>query len=136
MNSFLEEVMASFPGLEVVGLQDSFDSAAEVEQIIIRTVMEHPDLRGIFLISGGTSGVQSAFEKLTLAKRPHVVCYGASLEGAVLLQNGAIDFLIDSDDHQQGRQALSLLARQLQRGILPDQEYFYTETRIKTRESL
>ena len=53
-----------------------------------------------------------------------------------LLQDGLADFLIDQDGYQQGYQALSMLADQLQWGKVPEQEYLYTEIRIKTKYNI
>ena len=133
IDGFVEELRNSFPDLELVGVQSSFDETSEVERIIVNTMSFHPDLKGIFLASGGQAGIRNAFETLKPQKRPFVIIYDLTPKNTVLLQEGLVDFLIDQDGYQQGYRALSLLADQLQWGTPPKQEYLYTEIRIVTK---
>ena len=133
IDGFVEELKASFPDMELVGVQSSFDQTAEVERIIVNTMTIYPDLKGIFLASGGQAGLRSAFDTLRLKKRPFAIIYDRTPKNIVLLQDGLADFLIDQDGYQQGYQALSLLADLLQWGKHPEREYLYTEIRIETK---
>ena len=136
IDGFIEGLKDNFPELELVGIQSSFDQAAEVERVIINTMTVHPDLKGIFLTSGGQAGMRSAFEKLELQKRPYVIICDVTPRNTALLQDEVVDFVIDQDGYQQGYQALFLLADQLQWGNTPKQEYLYTEIRIKTKYNI
>lgn len=136
IDGFVEELKDSFPDMELVGVQSSLDQTSEVERIIVNTMTIYPDLKGIFLASGGQAGIRSAFETLRLQKRPFVIIYDLTPKNIVLLQDGVVDFLIDQNGYQQGYQALSLLADHLQWGIHPEQEYLYTEIRIETKFSI
>ena len=72
---FVEEIKASCPGIEIVGVQGSFDDAAEVEKIVVNTMRTIPDLDGILQVSGGQEGIRAAFEALGVENRPNVIIY-------------------------------------------------------------
>lgn len=133
IDGFVEELKDNFPNMELVGVQSSFDQTAEVERIVVNTMTIYPDLKGIFLASGGQAGLRRAFETLKPQKRPFVIIYDRTPKNIALLQEGLADFLIDQDGYRQGHQALSMLADLLQWGKRPEREYLYTEIRIETK---
>ena len=134
IDGFVEELRDCYPNIELIGVQSSFDRAPDVEKIILNTMEVYPDLRGIFLASGGQGGVRTALEKLELQKsRPYIIICDLTPRNTALLQDGLADFLIDQDGYQQGYQALSILADHLQWGRGPDRQYYYTEIRIVTK---
>lgn len=136
IDGFVEELKDRFPRIELVGIQSSHDRAAEVERIVASTAAAYPELKGIFLTSGGQSGVRSALEGLPPAQRPRVILCDLTDENAGLLRDGLADFIIDQDCYRQGHRALALLADQIEWGQAPEREYLYTEIRIKTRYNL
>jgi len=136
VDGFLEEVKVSFPSLEVIGVQSSFDNAAEVERIVLQTVETFPDLAGIFMVSGGQSGVWKAFKKLDLVKRPYVIIYDLTTENQDALRNGNVDFLIDQEGYIQGYRASTILAEIILKNMAPEKEYLYTDINILTRYNM
>ena len=73
VDGFVEELKKSFPEMDLVGVQSSFDHTDEVEKIIVNSMSAFPDLEGIFVASCGQAGVRKAFDKLSLEKRPYVI---------------------------------------------------------------
>lgn len=136
MDGFLEEMKNSFPNMELVGVQSSFDHTDEVEKIIINAMTAFPDLEGIFMASGGQAGVKKAFDHLKLEKRPHVIIYDLTPKNEKALREGTVDFLIDQEGYEQGYRALSILADILRWDKEPDKEYMYTEINIKNKYNL
>lgn len=136
VDGFVEELKKSFPEMVVAGVQCSFDQAEEVEQIIMTAMLSYPGLTGIFVASGGQSGVKSAFEKLNLSQRPYVILYDLIPVNEFALKEDSADFLIDQAGYEQGNKALMILGDILLRGIQPDKEYIYTEINIKTKYNL
>lgn len=136
VDGLVEEMKRSFPELETVGVHGSFDDAAEVEKIIINTMSMFPDLAGIVVVSGGQAGIRSAFEKLRLKKRPWVVIYDLTPRNCRALEDGIVDFLIDQDGYTQGYRPPFLLADMVQKGIVPEKEYQYTDINIKNKYNL
>ena len=130
---FVEEIKASCPGIEIVGVQGSFDDAAEVEKIVTNTMRTIPDLDGILQVSGGQEGLRAAFEALGVEKRPHVIIYDQTPKNEQLLADGIVDFLIDQNGFEQGYRPLNILVGAINGDTVPEQRYEYTEISIKTK---
>lgn len=136
IDGFAEELKNSFPGMELVGVQSSFDHTDEVERIVLNSMAVYPDLKGIFVASGGQAGVRHAFEKLQPETAPHVILCDLTPKNIGLVNDNIADFILDQDGYQQGYKALSLLADQLQWGKKPQKEYLFTEIWIKTKYNI
>ena len=136
VDGFVEELKRSFPEMDLVGVQSSFDHTDEVEKIIVNAMSAFPDLEGIFVASGGQAGVRKAFDKLKLEKRPYVIIYDLTPKNEKALLEDTVDFLIDQEGYDQGYRALSILSDLLRRGRMPEKEYMYTEINIKTKYNL
>lgn len=136
MDGFVEELKNSFPQMELVGVQSSFDRTEEVENIIIHAMTAFPDLAGILVVSGGQAGVKRAFETLQPGTRPFVILYDLTPKNVRYLQEGIVDFLIDQEGYTQGYRAISLLADKLRWNKNPEREHMYTEINIKTKYNL
>lgn len=136
VDGFVDELKKSFPSLELVGVQSSFDQTDEVEKIIVNSMAVFPELEGIFVASGGQAGVRKAFEKLQLKKRPYVIIYDLTPKNEKALREDTVDFLIDQEGYDQGYRALSILSDILRLDKQPEREYMYTEISIKTKYNL
>lgn len=136
VEGFIEEMKRSFPEVELLGVQSSFDEEKEVERIIVNTLSAAPDLAGIFIASGGQAGVSHAFAQLNLTKRPYVIIYDLTPKNERALMEGNADFLIDQEGYEQGYRAPLLLFDMISKGIDPESEYMYTDISIKTKYNL
>ncbi len=136
VDGFVEEVKKSYPQLEIVGVQGSFDDAAEVEHIIENSMMNISGINGIFVVSGGQAGVRSAFQKLALDRRPYVVIYDQTPKNEKAITEGTVDFLIDQNGFFQGYRPIYILSNMLMRNVMPEEEYLFTEINIKTKYNL
>lgn len=130
---FVEELKLSCPGLEVVGVQGSFDDADEVEKIIVNTMRTIPDLSGILLVSGGQSGIRKAFDILQPEQRPYVIIYDQTPKNERALREDTVDFLIDQNGYVQGYRPPHLLADLLMKGQQPEQELLLTDIIIRNK---
>ena len=133
---FVEEIKVSCPGLEIVGVQGSFDDAAEVEKIVVNAMRTVPDLDGILLVSGGQAGIRKAFDDLGLTDRPHVVIYDQTPKNERALREDTVDFLIDQHGYVQGYRPPHILADLLQKNQQPEDERILTDIIIKTKYNL
>lgn len=136
VDGVVEELKASYPGVELIGVQSSFDESAEVEKLVINAMTMFPELKGIIVVSGGQAGIRSAFEKMAPGKRPFVIVYDLTPRNIGLLEDGLVDFLIDQDGYTQGYRSLFILADLLQKGKEPESEFLYTDIVIKTRNNV
>lgn len=133
---FVEELKASCPELEIVGVQGSFDEAEEVEKIVVNAMHTIPDLDGIFMVSGGQAGIRKAFDDLQPQKRPFVVVYDQTPRNEKALQEDAVDFLIDQNGYMQGYRPPFILADLIQKEQRPEAELLLTDINIKTKYNL
>lgn len=136
VEGFVEEIKRSYPDLEIAGVQGSFDEAGEVERIIINAMRDIPGISGIFVVSGGQAGVKTAFDSLGLEKRPYVVVYDQTPRNEKAIKEDVVDFLIDQNGFYQGYRPLYILANMLLKDIQPEEEYQFTEIKIKTKYNL
>lgn len=138
VEGFIQEAKQSYPQMELLGVQSSFDNADEVEKIIISTLDRVPDLAGIFVASAGQAGVRRAFDKLAMnrngsKKRPYVIVYDITPRNIQALQEGDVDFLIDQEAYVQGNRPPLMLYDLLVKGQKPEKEYIFTDINIKTK---
>ena len=136
VDGFVDELKRSFPEMELVGVHSSFDHTDEVEKIIVNSMAAFSDLQGIFVASGGQAGVQRAFDRLGIKKRPYVIIYDLTPKNEKALLDGSVDFLIDQEGYDQGYRALSILGDILTEKKMPEKEYMYTEINIKTKYNI
>lgn len=136
VDGFVEELKQTFPEVQLVGVQSSFDDSEEVEKNILHTLTAFPDLKGIVVFSGGQSGIERAFTKLKVKKRPHVIIYDNTAKNKQALEKGTVDFIIDQDGYTQGYRSLMFLADKLQGEPVAEKEYLYTDIIIKTKYNL
>lgn len=136
VDGFIEEIRQSFPAMELAGVQSSFDDAAEVERIIMEAMEGGSAPDGIFITSGGQTGILKAFEAIKPRKRPRVIIYDRTAENETALLQDAADFLIDQDGYVQGCRPLKLLWDLLLNGRAPETEYIYTDITLLTKYNL
>lgn len=133
VDGFIQEMKQSYPEIELLGVQSSFDQTKEVEQIIKNTMEMVPDLAGVLVVSGGQAGVCMAFHEMKLEKRPYVIVYDATPKNVEALKEDKYDFLIDQEGYEQGYRPLNLLYNLIKKGEQVPEEYVYTDIKIKTK---
>lgn len=136
VDGFVEETKKLYPGLEIAGVQASFNETGEVERIMENTLLSVPGINAVFSVSGGQGGIGSAFEKLGLERRPCVIIYDQTPKNEKIIRDGIADFLIDQNGYEQGYRPPFLLANYLMSGQLPEKEFMYTDIVIKTKYNL
>ncbi len=136
IEGFVEELKNSFPKLELVGIQSSFDDASEVEKIISTSLATYSDLDGIFIVSAGQGGIVSALDSIKHKKSPFIILYDLIPRNILYLQEDYADFLIDQDGYTQGYRPLMLLTSMICRGETISEEFQYTDINIKTKYNI
>jgi LacI family transcriptional regulator len=136
VEGFIQEAKQSYPGMELLGVQSSFDDAGEVERIILSTLDRVPDLAGIFVASAGQAGVHKALDGRQLEKRPYVIVYDITPRNIQAILDGEVDFLIDQEAYVQGNRPPLMLYDLLVKGQEPEKEYIFTDINIKTKYNI
>ncbi len=126
----------AFAGLRVlakaVNNDDDIDSYRVTRDMLVR----YPEIDSLFLAAAGVLGACRAVKDLGLAGKLKIVCYDAVPSTRELIREGVISATIGQQPARQGAQPLDLLFDRLGRGVMPDKEFYYTETEIKIRENL
>ena len=136
VDGFIQELKMSYPEIELLGVQSSFDEMSEVEKIVENTIEIAPDLAGIFVVSGGQAGVCKAMQNLNMETRPYVIGYDVTPTNIKALKEGTYDFLIDQEGYEQGYRPPHLLYNMIRKGEKIEKEYAYTDISIKTKYNL
>ncbi len=136
VDGFIEELKAAYPSIKIAGVQCAFDNMTELESILESTFLNSSGISGILITSSGQDGVETAFQKLNLNKRPFVIFYDMTPCTAKALQDNIADFVIEQDCFSQGYNAAYALANILVKKQYPPQEFLYTDIEIKTKYNI
>lgn len=137
IDGFVNEMKKSYPELELIGVQGTYDSAEEVKKALINTIQGvSNEVTGVFMISRGQDGIQKAYKELALEKRPYTIIYDLTEKNRKLLEEDVVDFIIDQDSYRQGHLPPHLLAEYLWSGKLPEKEFYYTDIILKAKYNI
>ena len=134
--SFNQEIIQNFPNIELLPLQSCFNRDDFAHEIIMHTVEDYPDIKGVYIAANGTTGACDALEQLGLTGKVRVITYDMNPQNAEDLKRGRISLLLDQDAYTQGYRPPMLLYRYVVEGKSIEQELDFTEIRIKTKEML
>lgn len=119
-----EQVIAQdFPGVEVIAVREGRDDPDRVRLLAADLLRDHPDLRGVYNVGAGTSGVIAALEASGRQREVVFVAHELTEENRAALIRGTIDALVNQDPGHEARSAARIL-QALVNGwpILDDQE--------------
>ena len=136
VDGFVEELKMSCPSLKIAGVHCAFDDMKEMEMIIENAFLSSAGIAGILVTSAGQDGVEAAFKKLNLNKRPYVVFYDLTPCTISALSNNMADFVIEQDCFSQGYNAAYTLANILVKKQYPKDEFLYTDIKIKNKYNI
>lgn len=136
VDGFIEELKATYPSIKIAGVQCTFDNRDEMESIIESSFLHSTGISGILVASSGQDGVEAAFKKLNLKKRPYVIFYDNTPCTSKALHDNIADFVIEQDCFSQGYHAAYALANILVKNQYPTQEFLYTDIDIKTKYNI
>ncbi len=136
VDGFIEELKTSYPAMKIAGVHCAFDDMYEMESILKASILNSSKISGILVTSSGQDGVETAFKKLGLSKRPHVIFYDITPCTTKALKDNIADFVIEQDCFSQGYNAAYALANILVKKQNPISEFSYTDIGIKTKHNL
>lgn len=134
--SFDQEISENHPEIELLPLQSCFNRDDFAQEIVLHTLEEHPDLRGVYLAANGTRGVCEAIEQSGLTGRVRVITYDLNEQNREDLAAGRISALLDQEPFEQGWRPPFLLYRHVIEGQPIEEELAYTKIGIRIREML
>ena len=126
----------AFEGLKVLAKAVNNDDDIDSYRVTSDMLVNFPEIDALFLAAAGVLGACRAVKDLGLAGKLKIVCYDAVPTTRELIREGVISATIGQQPARQGAQPLNLLFDCLGMGVMPEKEFYYTETEIKIRENL
>ncbi|MDO5549404.1 MAG: LacI family DNA-binding transcriptional regulator [Eubacteriales bacterium] len=132
---FMEVIRADFPKIELLPLQACFDNDEFAYEITKMTLLEHPDLAGVYSASHGTQGACRAIEEAGRTGSIRVFTFDSNPPNVIDLQEGRITLLIDQGAKVQGYRALHILYDYLAKKQKPESKV-YTLLTVVTKYNI
>lgn len=129
----LEEIQSP---IRIINVQENQDKKEDAFKITLEYCNQYPDLKGIYITSGGVAGVGSALNILGNTKQMAVICHDLVPDTLELLNNETVDFALGQSPQQQGYQLVKILFDYLIRKLTPPSNHFEIPITIATKDSL
>lgn len=105
-----EDAAADLPDLQLLPTQYAYSQPTEATTILNTTLLEHPDLAGVFALDGQScTGAIAALKNSDAVGTVKLVCYDAYSNQVAELEAGTISALIAQDPAQEARLALQYI---------------------------
>lgn len=96
-----------YTGLDMLPVQFAYSQPSEATTILNTTLLEHPDLAGVFAVDGTScTGAIAALNNSNKSGVVKLICYDAYAAQVAELESGTISALIAQDPAQEARLAL------------------------------
>lgn len=132
-SSFMEELTRIAPQIQLLPLACCLDRDDFAYEITERALIEHPELRAIYVAANGQHGVCEALQAAGKAGQVRVIAFDASEINKADLQRDCLSVILDQQAFEQGYRPPFLLRDYLLLHRAPETEYLYTDIVIKTK---
>ncbi|WP_424936843.1 MULTISPECIES: ABC transporter substrate-binding protein [Bacteria] len=107
VEGFEKALSGSYQGLDMLPVQYAYSQPSEATTILNTTLLENPDLAGVFAVDGTScTGAVAALHNSNKVGAVKLICYDAYAAQVAELEAGAISALIAQDPAQEARLAL------------------------------
>lgn len=107
VEGFQSALADEYEGLELLPVQYAYSQPSEATTILNTTLLESPDLAGVFAVDGTScTGAVAALNNSNKVGEVKLICYDAYAAQVEELEAGAISALIAQDPAQEARLAL------------------------------
>ncbi len=104
---FREVAAREFPQLELIGPFEAHDDRGETESFAAGLLRDHPDLKGLYNMGAGNSGLIAALEAAGRAGKVRVIAHELAEPTHAGLKSGAIDVVLDQNPDGEIRAAVA-----------------------------
>jgi LacI family transcriptional regulator len=122
--------------IHIVDVQENQDRKDEAFKITLELCNQHPQLKGIYITSGGVAGVGSALRLLNLSQKVAVICHDLVPDTLALLEDGTVDFALGQSPEFQGYQLVKILFEYLVKKQEPTSRDIDIPITIETQDTL
>lgn len=136
LRGFQERLNEGCKGLEIIGITPNQDTKEKAFQITMDYLNNHPDLKAIYITSGGTAGIASALQLTENIGKIKVICHDLLPISRELLTDCVVDYVIDQSAFEQGRLIISTLFDYQMMRQIPDPGVCSIPIYIRSKETL
>jgi len=123
---FLDVINKDYPGIEIVGQVEDFDKGELTYQQAMDFMSAHPDLKGIYVTTGGPFGAAKAVMDAGKKGEIWVVCFDLPDENLEWVYKGTIFATLGQDAYAQGHDPAIRLYNYIVGGVVPPAARLYT----------
>lgn len=132
LDGFAAVIEKKYSCMHIPSVQFNQDDEELAYNITYNTIKSNPNIKGIYMISGGQAGVCKALQDLKCADKVGIIMYDTLDETVTYLKNNIIDFVIDQNSALQGYRPVKLLFDYLFYDQLPQPDDLKINFSIKT----
>ena len=137
IDGFRQELAASFPGIQIVGIYEDHDSSEEAYLIAKKILRKRKDIQGIYLTTGnGPAGVGRALKEARKCGSIKVICFDFFPETIDMLKDSTVSAVIGQDPYSQGYQTIKILYEFIVDRRKPPSDSVYTRIDIGLRGNI
>ncbi|HEC60973.1 MAG TPA: LacI family DNA-binding transcriptional regulator [bacterium] len=137
IDGFRQELAASFPEIQIVGIYEDRDSSAKAYSIVKKILLQKEDIQAIYLTTGnGPAGVGRALKEAQKCGSIKVICFDFFPETIDMLKDGTVSAAIGEDPYGQGYQTIKILYEFIVDGRKPSSDSVYTKIDIGLRGNI
>jgi len=137
IDGFRQELAASFPEIQIVGIYEDHDSSEEAYLITKKILLKREDIQAIYLTTGnGPAGVGRALKEARKCGSIKVICFDFFPETIDMLKDGTVSAAIGEDPYSQGYQTIKILYEFIVDRRKPPSDSVYTRIDIGLRGNI
>jgi LacI family transcriptional regulator len=106
---FEQVITHEFPNVEILPVRESRDDVERTAQLTQQLLNDHPDLKGIYNVGGGTKGIIAGLESNPRAKDIVFIAHEVTDGSRRALIRGTLDAIINQDAGHEVRSAVRVL---------------------------
>jgi ABC-type sugar transport system substrate-binding protein len=127
---FRDKIKADYPDIKIAEIIENKDQRSY--EYAKKQMGENNKIRGIFITTGGLTSKWPWFlENTDFKVQPKVIGYDNREETSQSLKDGLVHGLVHQNPYQQGYLAIKTLYECVAKGVKPDGENVYVESRIE-----
>jgi LacI family transcriptional regulator len=136
IQAFTQELADRSARFHVAKVIETGDDEEIAYRCALKALRDFPGVNGVYVTSGGVSGVCRAVCEKNLAGKLTVLCFDDIPSTRRLIRDGVISATICQEPSQQGYRSVKMLFEDIVNAHPPEKRLYYTDTVIKIRQNL
>lgn len=136
LQGFSDKLKEAASFIEIIDIQENQDKKEDAFRITLEYLNLYPNLKGIYITSGGVAGIGSALSLLDKNRQIIVICHDLVPDTLELLKNDTVDFALGQNPQLQGYQLVKILFDYHIRKQSPASNHFEIPITIATKDTI